>query len=92
MAKAAQETNGSMWQRCPTCKQDWTGQMALGLARAHVASLASLPEARDWERLNASNGLTQELWQMGEYAEALSLGTARGALGDENTVTLPWES
>ena len=80
-----------MWQHCPTCKQEWTGQMALGLARAEVASLASRPEG-DRERLNASNGLTQELWQMGEYAEALSLGTARGALGDENTVTLPWES
>ena len=47
--------------------------MALGLARAHVASLASLPE-EDEDRLSASNMLTQALREMGEYTEALSLG------------------
>ena len=92
VAKAAQETNERMWQFCPTCKQKWTGEMALGLARAEVASLASRPEG-DFERLNASNLLTQALERMGEYAEALSLGvatlaTARRALGDEDEVTL----
>jgi tetratricopeptide (TPR) repeat protein len=92
VAKAAQETNERMWTWCPTCKQKWTGQMALGLARAHVASLASLPEGDQW-RLDATNMLTQTLEQMGEYAEALSLGvatlaTARGALGNEDQVTL----
>eukprot|EP01046_Picozoa_sp_COSAG06_P062725 COSAG06_NODE_14264_length_1173_cov_1.012104_2_plen_134_part_01 len=75
VAKAAQETNSSMWTRCPTCKQHWTGQMALGLARARVASRASLPEG-DWARLNASNMLTQALKSMAEHAEALSLGEA----------------
>ena len=44
VAKAAQETNDSMWHSCPTCKQHWTGQMELGLAHARVASLTSLPE------------------------------------------------
>ena len=57
IAKAAQETNEDMWQYCPTCKQVWTGQMALGLARARVASLASRPEG-DWDRLNATYMLT----------------------------------
>jgi tetratricopeptide (TPR) repeat protein len=92
IATAAQETNEDMWHYCPTCKQMWTGQMALGLARAHVASLASLPEG-DWDRLNASIMLTQALRNMGEYAEALSLGvatlgTARQVQGDEHAVTL----
>ena len=92
MAKAAQQTNGRMWFECPTCKQMWTGQMALGLARAHVASLASLPE-EDEDRLNASNMLTQALREMGEYTEALSLGVttltvARRTMGDEGDATL----
>ena len=92
VAKAAQQTNYRMWQYCPTCKQHWTGQMALGLARARVASVASLPDG-DRRRLNATNMLTQALRMMGEYAEALSLGvatlaTARGALGDEDELTL----
>ena len=92
VAQAAQETNERMWHFCPTCKQKWTGEMALGLARARVASLASLPEG-DLERLDASNGLTQALRMMGECAEALSLGVAtlaaaRRALGDEHWVTL----
>ena len=69
IAKAAQETNEDMWEDCPTCKQMWTGQMALGLARACVASQASRPE-EDRARLNASNLLTQELKNMAEYAEA----------------------
>ena len=90
IAKAAQETNEDMWEDCPTCKQMWTGQMALGLTRARVASLASRPEGDQW-RLNASNMLTQALRTMGEYAEALSLGvatlaTAREAFGDEHAV------
>ena len=58
IAKAAHTMNARMWQFCPTCMQKWTGEMALGLARAYVASLASRPEG-DWERLNASNMLTQ---------------------------------
>jgi tetratricopeptide (TPR) repeat protein len=92
VATAAQETNSHMWQVCPTCKQMWTGQMALWLARARGASVASRPEG-DGNRLNASNILTQALERMGEYAEALSLGvatlaTARRVLGDEHQVTL----
>jgi hypothetical protein len=92
VAKAAQETNGRMWQYCPTCKQRWTEQMELGLARAKLASRASLPEeARG--RLSATNLLTQALKSMGEYAAALSLGVAtlaiaRRALGNEHKVTL----
>jgi tetratricopeptide (TPR) repeat protein len=92
IAKAAQETNEDMWQYCPTCKQRWTGQMQLGLARAEVASFASRTEG-DWHRLGAANGLTAALYEMGQYTEALSLGvatlaTARQALGDEDQVTL----
>jgi hypothetical protein len=92
IAKAAQEINGLMWQFCPTCKQRWTGQMQLGLARAEVASLASRPEG-DRARLHATSMLTQALRKMGEYAEALSLGemslaTTRQALGGEDALTL----
>jgi hypothetical protein len=92
IAKAAQEMNYTIWQFCPTCKQEWTGQMALGLARARAASVASLPE-EDRARLNASIVLTQALREMGEYTEALSLGaatvaTTRQALGAEDQVTL----
>ena len=53
VGKAAQQTNGRMWQECPTCKQHWTGEMQLGLARARVASLATLPE-EDRYRLDAT--------------------------------------
>eukprot|EP01046_Picozoa_sp_COSAG06_P077370 COSAG06_NODE_25158_length_643_cov_1.720588_1_plen_155_part_10 len=92
VAKAAQTTSDTMWQECPTCKQEWSGQMELGLARAEVASLSSRPPG-DQRRLNATNMLTQALQKMGEYAEALSLGeatlaTARRVLGDEDKVTL----
>jgi hypothetical protein len=111
IAKAAQETNDRMWAWCPTCKQRWTGQMELGLARAaEVVSVTSLAEGaatrlgvqlfsrprstvsgRAW--LNASNMLTQELKDMAEYAQALSLGVAtlavaRWALRPEDDVTL----
>ena len=92
IAKAAQETNEDMWYDCPTCKQMWTGQMELGLTRARVASLASLPDG-DWDRLNATNMLTQALKSMCEHTEALSLGVATLAVarrvhGDEDAVTL----
>ena len=53
--------------------------MELGLARARVASLASRPEG-GWHRLNASNMLTHALREMGEHAEALSLGVATLAM------------
>ena len=92
VAKAAQTTSDTMWQECPTCKQEWSGQMELGLARAEVASLSSRPEG-DRRRLNATNMLTQALQKMGEYAEALLFGvatlvTARQAFGDEHWVTV----
>ena len=69
IVKAAQETNTHMWQLCPTCNQVWTGQMALGLARARAGAVLlasswpdSLPEDDEdlnSDRLQASRKLAQ---------------------------------
>ena len=64
--------------------------MELGLARAEVTLFASRPEG-DRRRLSATNGLTEALYEMGEYAEALllavaTLPSAPQVQGDEDAV------
>lgn len=103
IVKAAQETNTHMWQSCPTCNQVWTGQMALGLARARAGAVLlasswpdSLPEDDEdlnSDRLQASRKLSSVLQDIGECAEALAhsaatLTTARPASWEEDAVTL----
>eukprot|EP01052_Picozoa_sp_SAG31_P035548 SAG31_NODE_4305_length_3369_cov_10.152599_2_plen_568_part_00 len=63
------------WDVCPTCGQNWTGQMALGIARAQVELASSLPEA-DYARLRAAWKLGIALQTNGHLHEALQLGRA----------------
>ena len=72
LAQAAARTDGAMWQDCPTCKAMWTGEVALGLARARYAGLGGVEDGD--ERLEAGLALTQALGRSGELAEAEALG------------------
>eukprot|EP01045_Picozoa_sp_COSAG04_P027216 COSAG04_NODE_3939_length_2410_cov_1.712678_1_plen_135_part_10 len=75
LAKAAQEKVETWW-KCPTCKQRWTGPVALALARRRYELAAGLLEA-DGERLTAAQrvgaalDLVQSLRIAGQYGEAL---------------------
>ena len=60
------------WYACPTCKQDYTGAMQLGLAEALWARLQGRP-AEDDDRLCAQNNLANAYMQAGRYAEAEAL-------------------
>ena len=79
LARAAKEkgTNGvtAMWWQCPTCKQQWTGPLALALARRRYELVAARPEA-DGERMQAAHALIGALRVAGRYEEALPLGRA----------------
>ena len=68
LAKFAQE-KWETWYTCPTCGQEWTGPVALALARRRHELAAGLPEA-DGERLTAAIGLVVALRQAGQYEEA----------------------
>ena len=48
------------WHGCPTCRQDYTGPLAVGLARARYAPLRGRPEG-DGERLDALANLVAAL-------------------------------
>ena len=74
--------------RCPTCKQDYTGPMELGLARALAGPLAGRsPDSNEHGRL------ANALQNAGEYAEARPLleehlAALRRSCGDAAHVTL----
>ena len=93
LAKFAQEKGKwDVWITCPTCGQQWTGPVALALARRRHGLGAGLPEA-DGERLNAAHHLVSALRQAGQYEEALRLGRAtlatwRRVYGPEHPATL----
>ena len=57
---------------CPTCKQQYTGTMVLGLAEALWERLNSRL-AEDGHRLAAQNNLAEEYRQAGRDAEAEAL-------------------
>lgn len=61
------------WDVCPTCKQDFTGDVRLGLARARWELHRTLPVG-DWQRLNAADGLASALQECaGDPVGALPL-------------------
>ena len=57
------------WYECPTCKQEYTGAMQLGLAETVCARLKGSP-AEDNHRLHAQNLLANAYCQAGRFAEA----------------------
>ena len=57
------------WYKCPTCKQEHTGPMQLGLAEALCTRLQGRP-AEDNDRLLSQNGLAVAYDQAGRFAEA----------------------
>lgn len=60
------------WQVCPTCQQDFTGHVRLGLARARWKLYRTLSN-QDWQRLNAADSLASALHSTGDHAGALPL-------------------
>mmetsp|Transcript_44051 Transcript_44051/g.92653 ORF Transcript_44051/g.92653 Transcript_44051/m.92653 type:complete len:337 (-) Transcript_44051:710-1720(-) len=53
-------TNNERWDACPTCKQDYTGKLRLGLAQARWELVQDAPR-QDYERLNAADRLASAL-------------------------------
>ena len=94
VAKAA-EHNFARWTHCPTCRQEWTGALELGLARARCEQLRHLP-IDDTERCVASSNLAVALRFTGEpgaIAEATRiyedlLAVWRQTLPDDDPLTL----
>jgi len=58
-------TRGLSWTDCPTCKQDYTGEVPLSLARGRWELKRGRPE-EDNERLAAMNGLGLALKASGD--------------------------
>ena len=80
------------WHRCPTCKQDYTGAMQLGLADALWARLQSRPPEDD-DRQCAQNFLAGAYFRAGRLAEAEVhyldlLATSRRVYGSNHSSTL----
>ena len=90
---AAAATRVDLWTTCPTCKQEFTGEMDVGLARARWETVRERP-ADDAERLFVANNLAVTLKESaGDNAGALSLmeevlAVRRRTLGDEHADTL----
>ena len=83
---------------CQMCKQRWTGELKLGLARAHSDEVAAVAVSADCPeehplRLDAAIGLSDALKESGSFDKALHVGsqalkTARLAYGDAHSGTL----
>ena len=81
------------WRSCPTCKQHFTGDVRLGLARARWELHRTQP-THDWQRLNAADSLAAALQECaGDHTGALPLfqevlAVSRQVDGDEDVNTL----
>ena len=81
------------WSTCPTCKQDYTGMMRLGLAKARWELVEDLPR-HDYDRLNAADRLASSLQECaGDNDAALTLfeevlQVSREVDGDDDINTL----
>ena len=85
------QTNSTSWFECLTCKQEFTGGLALRLARERCRLCVHRPE-EDEKRLDAAQSLAPTLRNNGELEEALQLGTeplptVRCVFGDEHDDT-----
>merc|ERR1719162_216387 len=83
------------WDRCPNCRQDFTGDVRLGLARTQWEGvLARKLPPEDWERLNAADRFAQALLVCrGDHMGALPLfkevlAVSRQVDGDDDVNTL----
>mmetsp|Transcript_2543 Transcript_2543/g.5424 ORF Transcript_2543/g.5424 Transcript_2543/m.5424 type:complete len:377 (-) Transcript_2543:462-1592(-) len=89
----AAKHNADTWDTCPTCLQDFTGDVQLALAKARWA-IAENRSWKDGERLNAADRLAQALQVcLGDHAGALPLFeevlvVSRKVDGDEDANTL----
>ena len=85
--------NNENWDVCPTCKQDFTGKVRLGLAKARWELVRDSPR-HDWERLNAADRLASALQECALdndgalvlFREVLEI--SREVAGDEDVNTL----
>jgi tetratricopeptide (TPR) repeat protein len=85
-------SGGKSWYECPTCKQDYTGELQLGLARARW-ELVRGRAAEDGERREAMSDLAIALQDAGDFDGALPLfeevlAVARSIYGDDHPGTL----
>ena len=90
---AAAQCNVDYWTTCPTCKQQFTGEMEVALAHARWQSVRARP-LEDPERLFVANNLAVTLLESAnDSAGALQLleevlQVRRRTLGDEHPETL----
>lgn len=93
---AAAVLNPEFWVRCRTCGQDFTGELRLGMARAHYAQEVSRPDSSDDEpeKLAVANNLASALVEViADYGSAQPLfeellTLQRRSLGDDHQHTL----
>jgi hypothetical protein len=85
--------NMDSWTSCPMCKQDFTGECEIGLARARWERVRDRP-AEDGERLFVANNLAVTLQQAaGDFEGAFKLlaevlAVHRRMLGNEHPETI----
>jgi tetratricopeptide (TPR) repeat protein len=85
-------SRGMSWWRCPTCKQAYTGELQLGLARASW-ELARGRAVEDNDRYHAANNFAAALHATRDYDSALplfeeALAIVRRLEGDDHPNTL----
>ena len=90
---ASAQHNVARWTSCPTCRQDWTGEMEGQLALARWEGVRARP-ADDAERLFVANNLAVTLQESaGDFRGAAALleevlAVRRATLGDMHPDTL----
>lgn len=83
----------AVWTTCPTCRQEFTGECEVGLARARWEGVKGRPAA-DGERLHAANNLAVTLQQSTDDAAGARrlleevLAVRRRTRGNEDQDTL----
>jgi tetratricopeptide (TPR) repeat protein len=85
-------SEGKSWWQCPTCKQDYTGELELGLARAQW-ELVRGEGLDDHDRYRAANNFAVALHTARDYGGALplfeeALAVQRRNEGDDHPNTL----
>ena len=66
------EADSARWWSCPTCKQEWWGEVRLRLAKTRWHRVKDRPP-QDTQRLVAADDLAGALQEMGDDAAALPL-------------------
>ena len=90
---ASSASSTDAWQQCPTCQQDYTGSVSVGLSRARWALASSRP-LTDPGRLAAASQLASALcdWDKDFHAAQPlmeeTLAARRRTLGNDHPLTL----